>query len=90
MTKKIENIGISQINEVTNELTNSVKEKIENSDNENIDFGTINISEFCRIFEIIISQKGKENVLKVVRELEKDHRFKYVGVTMLIIMKLIQ
>lgn len=80
LTVKISDIGISQINEITSNLTSIIKEKINNSDEERIDFGTINISEFCRIFELILANEGKENVLKVVRELEKDDRFKYVGV----------
>lgn len=74
-------IGISSLQEITEELTQTIRNKIQESNgNENIDFGTININEFCRIFELTIENKSKQNVLMVIRTIENDNRFKYVGV----------
>lgn len=74
-------IGISSLQEITEELTQTIRNKIQESNgNENIDFGTININEFCRIFELTIENKSKQNVLMVIRAIENDNRFKYVGV----------
>ena len=79
LTNNIEDIGIGEVEELTKESTNMLKEQLENCD-EVSENRIINIEKYRRIFSLHLKNKSKENVLKVVHELENIDGYRYVGV----------
>ena len=76
ITDTISEIGISSIVELTESMTNII-DTDENYDSLNC---SINTENFRRIFLLNLVNKGKNNVLTIINELEDDIRFRYVGV----------
>lgn len=78
LTDEIKNIGISSIEELTDESTKVLINQI--NGNYESDYNKIDTNKYKRIFSISLANPSKENVLEVINKLEDDVKYDYVGV----------